>query len=145
MTIAPSDAVGHVEHRGHTYYFCHESCLERFSAAPESFLSPAPATPAPAGPETRERTREDTREYTCPMDPEVRQIGPGACPKCGMALEPVTVSLDDAGNPELDDMTRRFRVSLALTAADPRLHDLGRPARAAAAARHAAARQSGRR
>ena len=109
MTIAPSDAVGHVEHRGHTYYFCHESCLERFSAAPESFLSPAPAptTPAPAG--------ADTREYTCPMDPEVRQIGPGACPKCGMALEPVTVSLDDEGNPELDDMTRRFRVSLALT------------------------------
>ena len=49
------------------------------------------------------------------MDPEVRQIGPGACPKCGMALEPVTVSLDDAGNPELDDMMRRFRVSLALT------------------------------
>ena len=49
------------------------------------------------------------------MHPEVRQIGPGACPKCGMALEPVTVSLDDAGNPELDDMTRRFRVSLALT------------------------------
>ena len=107
MTIAPSDAVGHVEHRGHTYYFCNQSCLERFSAAPESFLSPAPATPAPAG--------ADTREYTCPMDPEVRQIGPGACPKCGMALEPVTVSLDDEGNPELDDMMRRFRVSLALT------------------------------
>jgi Cu+-exporting ATPase len=107
MSIAPSDAVGHVEHRGHTYHFCHESCLERFSAAPESFLAPAPAMPAPAG--------ADTREYTCPMDPEVRQIGPGACPKCGMALEPVTVSLDDEGNPELDDMMRRFRVSLALT------------------------------
>ena len=107
MSIAPSDAVGHVEHRGHTYYFCNQSCLERFSAAPESFLSPAPAPSAPAG--------ADTREYTCPMDPEVRQIGPGACPKCGMALEPVTVSLDDAGNPELDDMMRRFRVSLALT------------------------------
>jgi Cu+-exporting ATPase len=57
----------------------------------------------------------DTREYTCPMDPEVRQIGPGACPKCGMALEPVEVSLDDDRNPELDDMERRFRVSLALT------------------------------
>jgi P-type Cu+ transporter len=111
MSIAPSDAVGHVEHRGHTYYFCNESCLERFSAAPESFLAPAPATPAPAGPDTREHTRE----YTCPMHPEVRQIGPGACPKCGMALEPVTVSLDDAGNPELGDMMRRFRVSLALT------------------------------
>jgi Cu+-exporting ATPase len=107
MSITPSDAVGHVEHRGHTYYFCNPSCLERFSAAPESFLSPAPAPSVPAG--------ADMREYTCPMDPEVRQIGPGACPKCGMALEPVTVSLDDAGNPELDDMLRRFRVSLALT------------------------------
>jgi P-type Cu+ transporter len=107
MSIAPSDAVGHVEHRGQTYYFCNESCLERFSAAPESFLSPAAAAPAPAG--------VDTREYTCPMDPEVRQIGPGVCPKCGMALEPVTVSLEDEGNPELDDMQRRFRISLVLT------------------------------
>ena len=107
MSILPSDAVGHVDHRGHTYYFCNESCLERFSADPEAFLSPTPATSAPAG--------ADTREYTCPMHPEVRQIGPGACPKCGMALEPVTVSLDDEGNPELDDMMRRFRVSLALT------------------------------
>jgi len=107
MSILPSDAVGHVDHRGHTYYFCNESCLERFSADPEAFLSPAPATSAPAG--------ADTREYTCPMHPEVRQIGPGACPKCGMALEPTTVSLDDEGNPELDDMMRRFRVSLALT------------------------------
>ena len=107
MSILPSDAVGHIEHRGHTYYFCNESCLERFSADPEAFLSPTPATSAPAG--------ADTREYTCPMHPEVRQIGPGACPKCGMALEPTTVSLDDEGNPELDDMMRRFRVSLALT------------------------------
>ena len=107
MSILPSDAVGHVDHRGHTYYFCNEGCLERFSADPEAFLSPTPATSAPAG--------ADTREYTCPMHPEVRQIGPGACPKCGMALEPTTVSLDDEGNPELDDMMRRFRVSLALT------------------------------
>src|SRR5215203_211513 len=79
MSIAPADAVGQHEHRGHTYYFCNESCLERFRAAPESFLSPAaaaPVTPGAAG--------ADTREYTCPMDPEVRQIGPGACPKCGM-------------------------------------------------------------
>ena len=70
----------------------------------------APAPTAPTAPEGA-----DTREYTCPMHPEVRQIGPGACPKCGMALEPVTVSLEDDGNPELDDMMGRFRVSLALT------------------------------
>ena len=56
MSIAPSDAVGHVEHRGHTYYFCNQSCLERFSAAPESFLSAAPAAPAPAGAAAREYT-----------------------------------------------------------------------------------------
>ncbi len=72
--------------------------------APAMAARPAPEAAAP-----------DTRIYTCPMDPEVRQIGPGACPKCGMALEPVEVSLDDTANPELEDMTRRFRVSLALT------------------------------
>ena len=109
MTIAPADAVGHVEHRGHTYYFCNESCLERFSADPERSSRRRRRRRAPL------RPAADTREYTCPMHPEVRQNGPGACPICGMALEPVTVSLDDAGNPELDDMTRRFWVSLALT------------------------------
>jgi Cu+-exporting ATPase len=85
MTISPEDAVGQVEHNGQTYYFCNESCLEQFTADPERFLKPdravAPATPA-----------DMEREYTCPMDPEVRQKGPGACPKCGMALEPVDVA-----------------------------------------------------
>jgi Cu+-exporting ATPase len=144
MTIDPSDAAGHLEYKGRTYYFCHPSCLDRFRAAPEEFLNPTRASP-PTG-------RGDTEsEYTCPMDPEVRQKGPGACPKCGMALEPVmaapvtktewTCSMhpeivrDEAGscpicgmaleprvvaieqtNPELDEMLRRFRVSLALTA-----------------------------
>ncbi len=113
MTISPADAAGQYDYRGQTYYFCATSCLERFRADPESFLAPAgdgaSTTAAPVA------DGRDTREYTCPMDPEVRQIGPGACPKCGMALEPVTVSLDDHGNPELDDMTRRFRVAAALT------------------------------
>ena len=140
MTISPDDAVGHVEHKGHTYHFCSQSCLEQFSADPERFLSAEPTT-APAS---------AAREYTCPMDPEVRQNGPGACPKCGMALEPVdvapltktewtcpmhpkivrdapgscpicgmaleprTVSLEDR-NPELDDMSRRFWWSGAIT------------------------------
>jgi Cu+-exporting ATPase len=111
MTIDPADAAGQFDYRGQTYYFCNPSCLERFKAAPESFLAPAPPPPAAAA-----SAGPDTREYTCPMDPEVRRIGPGACPKCGMALEPVTVSLEDHGNPELDDMQRRFAVSLALTA-----------------------------
>ncbi|MBI1733986.1 MAG: copper-translocating P-type ATPase [Candidatus Rokubacteria bacterium] len=66
------------------------------------------ASPAPSAP-------PDTRVYTCPMHPEVRQVGPGTCPKCGMALEPEAPALDDEANPELADMTRRFWVSLALT------------------------------
>ena len=84
MTISPDDAVGHIDHKGRTYYFCSQSCLDQFRANPDAFLAerPAPAaTPA-----------DMEREYTCPMDPEVRQRGPGACPKCGMALEPVDVA-----------------------------------------------------
>jgi Cu+-exporting ATPase len=143
MSILPSDAVGQVTHRGQTYHFCNQHCLDKFQATPEAYLNPAPA--APHG-----HPHGDTREYTCPMDPEVRQVGPGACPKCGMALEPVTsapltktewtcpmhpeIVRDEAGscpicgmaleprvvtleeqNPELDDMTRRFRWSLVLT------------------------------
>jgi Cu+-exporting ATPase len=57
----------------------------------------------------------DTRIYTCPMHPEVRQVGPGSCPKCGMALEPVEAVAEEGPSPELIDMTRRFWVSLALT------------------------------
>ena len=84
MTISPDDAVGHVDYNGQTYYFCSQSCIEQFRATPEAFLGDRPSTPAtPADME---------REYTCPMDPEVRQKGPGACPKCGMALEPVNVA-----------------------------------------------------
>jgi Cu+-exporting ATPase len=106
MTIAPEDSVGQVEHKGQTYYFCNESCLEQFKADPERFLQPSAAPSAPA--------RTDI-EYTCPMHPEVRQWGPGACPICGMALEPLTVSAEEEENPELVDMTRRFWVSTALS------------------------------
>jgi len=85
MTIAPEDAAGHVEHEGATYYFCNPSCLEKFKAAPTNYLQPRnPKLPQNGG---------DKVEYTCPMDPEVRQMGPGACPKCGMALEPATIAL----------------------------------------------------
>jgi Cu+-exporting ATPase len=87
MTIDPADAVGHAEHHSKTYYFCHESCLEAFVADPERFLDPSRVNAAHA-------PDDAGREYTCPMDPEVRQIGPGACPKCGMALEPAEVSLN---------------------------------------------------
>jgi Cu+-exporting ATPase len=79
MTISPESAAGSYEFDGTTYYFCNPSCLTRFKATPEAFLKPkvVPETPAAAG-----------TEYFCPMDPEVRQDHPGACPKCGMALEP---------------------------------------------------------
>jgi Cu+-exporting ATPase len=80
MTISPADAVGSHQHRGTTYYFCATSCLERFKADPEAFLDRGDRPTAPAAP--------PGVPYICPMDPEVRQDGPGACPKCGMALEP---------------------------------------------------------
>ena len=109
MTISPDDAVGSLEHRGHTYYFCNSSCLAQFKANPEQFLDAGGAerrAALPADPEA---------EYTCPMHPEVRQKGPGSCPICGMALEPVDVTLSDQPNEELIDMTRRFKWSLVLT------------------------------
>ncbi len=108
MTVSTDKAAGQVTHEGRTYYFCGKGCMKRFSEEPSRFVEPRPAVePVPA--------RSDA-EYTCPMHPEVRQKGPGSCPICGMALEPVAVTLDDHPNEELNDMTRRFRVSLILTA-----------------------------
>ncbi|GAA1883766.1 heavy metal translocating P-type ATPase [Lapillicoccus jejuensis] len=102
MTVA-ADAPLAAEHDGTTYRFCSEHCRARFVADPEAVLHPAPAAPADAA-----------AEYTCPMHPEVRQHGPGSCPICGMALEPVLVTADSGPHPELADMTRRFRIGLAL-------------------------------
>jgi Cu+-exporting ATPase len=109
MSISPDDAVGHVDHEGHTYYFCSESCREQFRADPARFLNREPMKPATAAADLEV-------EYTCPMHPEIRQKGPGSCPICGMALEPVAISLDEQPNEELVDMSRRFRWSLVLTA-----------------------------
>jgi P-type Cu+ transporter len=107
MTVDPARSAGALEHGGRTYYFCNPRCRERFAEDPTRYLSPG-ATPAPAAPPTG-------AIYTCPMHPEVRQTGPGSCPLCGMALEPVAPSLAEEDNPELVDMTRRFWVGLALT------------------------------
>ena len=107
MTIDAESAAGSWEYKGQRYYFCHPSCEERFKADPERFLNPSTNEDAPAPPGT---------VYTCPMHPEVRQDHPGACPICGMALEPATITLDETPNEELADMTRRFWWSLALTA-----------------------------
>jgi Cu+-exporting ATPase len=107
MRVDPEKAAGTATHRGQSYYFCSAGCLAKFENNPEKVLHPAQG-----------RTPEDV-EYTCPMHPEVRQLGPGSCPKCGMALEPATftaATLDEV-NPEYRAMLRRFWLSFPLAAA----------------------------
>jgi Cu+-exporting ATPase len=103
MTVKPGSPHRHV-HAGVSYAFCSARCVEKFRADPARFLSPA--APADAA--------KHAGSYTCPMHPEIVRDAPGSCPICGMALEPVS-GVPDEQNPELEDMTRRFRVSLALT------------------------------
>ena len=108
MTVRPETAAARLEHDGRTILFCSTHCRDRFAAEPARFLAtgePAPQPPA----------RADAL-YTCPMHPEVRQRGPGACPICGMALEPLVVTRDEEPNEELQDMTRRLSVAALLTA-----------------------------
>jgi P-type Cu+ transporter len=105
MRVDPATAKHRTTYKSQDYFFCSGRCRERFEAEPEKFLQPKQPEPvAPAG-----------TIYTCPMHPEVRQVGPGSCPICGMALEPEQVSLDDAPDPELADMTWRFWIALVLT------------------------------
>src|SRR6185436_6674672 len=106
MMVDPATAAGSHEHRGTTYWFCSRSCLERFREDPDRYLGRAAAPPAPTA---------DSILYTCPMHPEVIAHGPGSCPKCGMALEPVMPVIGEEESSELADMTRRFRISAALT------------------------------
>ncbi len=113
MTVDPRHAAGSSAYQGKTYYFCSKGCVARFETNPEKYLHPA------APPETMDTEITAAGiEYTCPMHPEVRQIGPGSCPKCGMALEPATLTIANADevNPEYIDMRRRFWFSTALTA-----------------------------
>ncbi|MES2601181.1 MAG: heavy metal translocating P-type ATPase [Pseudomonadota bacterium] len=107
MRVDPLTTKHHLDYKGQDYFFCSGRCRTRFEAEPEKFLAPKSSAP-------EEKLPEGTI-YTCPMHPEVRQVGPGSCPICGMALEPETVSLDDKPDPELIDMTRRFWIALALT------------------------------
>ncbi len=145
MTVEPKAASGSLQHLGQEYFFCSEQCLKSFRADPAKYLGKDPTSPA-----TAQRVTPG-QLYTCPMHPEIRQQGPGSCPKCGMALESVTpptlsattewvcpmhpqivrdapgtcticgmalepraVSLQEEKNPELEDMSRRFWISLAL-------------------------------
>jgi Cu+-exporting ATPase len=105
MSVDRATAKHRHSHDGQDYFFCSGRCREKFIAAPETYLKPrVEEPPAPEG-----------TIYTCPMHPEIRQEGPGSCPICGMALEPDLVTLDQARDPELIDMTRRFWIALALT------------------------------
>lgn len=107
MTVDPATAKNHATYAGTEYHFCSARCHEKFVAEPQAYIgakSPAQSQPVDSG-----------AIYTCPMHPQVRQTGPGACPICGMALEPEIVTADAGPNAELADMTRRFWVALILT------------------------------
>ncbi|HUF55704.1 MAG TPA: heavy metal translocating P-type ATPase [Thermohalobaculum sp.] len=106
MKVDRATARHMAKHQGERFYFCSEGCQQKFEAEPETYLAGRPAPePMPEG-----------TIYTCPMHPEIEQVGPGDCPICGMALEPKGVPTGDAGpNPELVDFTRRFWVGAALT------------------------------
>ena len=129
MTVVPEKAAGKVEHAGKTYHFCSKGCAKRFSGDPEKFLA-APETggmkhrPAPAehgavqhtgAAALRAAPDEKRVRYTCPMHPEIIQIGPGSCPICGMALEPMDIFAEVKADPEYDSMHLRFWMSAALS------------------------------
>lgn len=105
MDVDPHKTPHRATHAGQPYYFCSAGCRSKFLAEPDKYL---------AGKPMPEAVPEGTI-YTCPMHPEVRQVGPGSCPICGMALEPVLATADAGPNHELIDMTRRFWIGLALT------------------------------
>ncbi len=132
MTVDPAKAAGKFDLKGQTYYFCSSGCLKKFQANPDPYLQRNSSTsavdpqlislgglPSPslhsARPTPQSQTSASSR-YTCPMHPEIIRDGPGSCPICGMALEPVTVAAEEAPNVELVDMTRRFWTSVVLTA-----------------------------
>ena len=105
MDVDPHNAKHTATHQGRPYYFCSAGCRGKFLGDPARYINPREAEPVPAG-----------ATYTCPMHPEVRQEGPGACPICGMALEPEMVSAGSGPNPELADMTQRLWIAVALAA-----------------------------
>ena len=107
MMVDPLKTAHHAEHAGQAYHFCSSGCRTKFIAHPAAFLGDRPR---------QELMATAGAIWTCPMHPQIRQIGPGACPICGMALEPEIITADEAPNAELIDMNRRFWVGLALAA-----------------------------
>jgi len=102
MKVDPSKAAAKFVYHEKTYHFCSLGCFARFRNEPQRYLDPDNYKAAPVV----------AKEYTCPMHPEVMDTKLSPCPLCGMALEPLTVSLDEGPDPELEDMAKRFRVSL---------------------------------
>jgi Cu+-exporting ATPase len=125
MDVDPATSEHRTDLDGRAHYFCSPRCKAKFEADPGAYLGAArqahdhaahAAHPAGAvGSGDRETAGVVVAEWTCPMHPEIRRSGPGTCPICGMALEPVTVTADSGPNPELADMTRRFKVASALS------------------------------
>ena len=138
MKVNTATAAGTFTHGGKAYFFCSPGCREKFAGSPERYLKGGPSkshmgevggssahvssgraaagAPARSPDETPEVSEGERIEWICPMDPEVLETKPGPCPICGMALEPRVVTAEEERNPELEDMTRRFRASLVLTA-----------------------------
>jgi P-type Cu+ transporter len=106
MTVDPATSKHRFEHNGTTYHFCSAGCRTKFAAEPAKYLEKNSQPPADV---------PEGTIYTCPMHPQIRQVGPGNCPICGMALEPEVASLDSGPNPELADMTRRFWIGAVLS------------------------------
>jgi P-type Cu+ transporter len=104
MSVDPATSPHRFDYRGETFHFCSAGCQTKFAADPQKYLDQSRPKAA---------VLEGTI-YICPMHPQIRQVGPGNCPICGMALEPEVASLDTPPNPELVDMTRRFWIGLAL-------------------------------
>src|SRR2546430_2167779 len=129
MTVTPEKAAAKIEHAGNRYYFCSKGCAERFSSEPEKFV----AAPAVAGMQhgsasaehgaahrpdvaaSRVTTDEKKIRYTCPMHPQIIQVGPGSCTICGMALEPMDVFAEVEADPEYESMLLRFWISAVLS------------------------------
>ena len=107
MRVDPATSRHRLDHGGRIFHFCSAGCRAKFEADPDKYLRPIEAT-VPATP-------REGLVYTCPMHPQIRQVGPGTCPICGMALEPLEVAAEAGPNPELIDMRRRFWIGLALT------------------------------
>ena len=119
MRVDPKRARGHFTHRGVTYYFCAPGCQQKFASDPDGWLARrgiSRSEPSqPREPREPSEPREPAQVFTCPMHPEIEQRGPGACPICGMALEPKHVTAEVADDPERADLTRRLVIAALLT------------------------------